>query len=78
MQQQIDDPALLSQECANSDVKGSIVNRTVACADTLARKHAAATLFNTTPQKLECVLCHSISESTSSEAPWKIAGAQTA
>jgi hypothetical protein len=62
-----------ARECAS--VKGSLnaVERTLECADELARKLAAATLFRKSGKDLECVLCHMIEETNDKEFPWKVA-----
>lgn len=59
-------------ECTNkTGIEGLL-----SCADELAQKNAAATLFRTVPtskkDRLECGECHQIEPTGESEVPWKI------
>lgn len=60
------------KECGTLEKTGNIVKRTLDCADMLARKHAAATLFRSTGEKLQCPLCHEITETDRKDVPWKV------
>lgn len=63
-----DSPEYLA-ECDLEGVPGSQAQRSLLCADELARKNAAASLFR---KDLECGECHEIEASDNPEVPWKI------
>lgn len=62
-----------AREC--SSLKGSLnaVERTLECAEELARRLAASSSFRTTGKNLECALCHAIEETDDKDVPWKVA-----
>lgn len=60
------------KECGPAEKAGNIIRRTLDCADMLARKHAASSLFRERGEKLQCPLCHQIVETESKEVPWKV------
>jgi hypothetical protein len=68
-----DAPAEIAGKCGEEVKAGNSVKRTLACAELLSRKHAAASLFRETGEKLECVLCHEITETGKKDVPWKVA-----
>jgi predicted CXXCH cytochrome family protein len=67
-----DNPSEHSKQCGVATKEGGIVKRTLTCADMLALKHAADTLFKITGKKLDCALCHDIVATDDTEAPWKV------
>lgn len=60
-------------KCPPPAKAGTMVRRTLDCADELARRHAAATLFRQTGEDLECAQCHEITETGDRNIPWKVA-----
>lgn len=68
-----DSPEDLARECVPAAKPGTLLRRTVDCADGLAYKRAASSLFRTTGESLECALCHEVAETGKPDVPWKIA-----
>lgn len=60
-------------ECPPVAKAGSIVKRTLDCADNLARQYAAASLFRENGEELKCALCHEIKATGNRAVPWKVA-----
>ena len=52
---------------------GNSAKRALDCANDLARKNAAATLFREDGEALECVMCHEIGPTGDNDVPWKVA-----
>ena len=59
-------------DCSIADKAGNSAKRTLVCANELAIKNAASTLFREDGGNLECVLCHEIRATGDSEIPWKV------
>ena len=68
-----DSPANNMTVCTKSGEIGNIAKRVLACANDLALKNAAATLFKESGDNLECGECHEIEPSGDSDVPWKVA-----
>lgn len=68
-----DSPAM-SKNMAACERAGSSnsAKHTLDCADRLARKNAAATLFRESGEALECVMCHEIAPTGDNDVPWKV------
>lgn len=66
------DPALAAAQCAKAGKSGRGAGALLDCAYERARRQAAATLFRTDGDNLECALCHEISSAPNADAPWKI------
>ncbi|HUW26226.1 MAG TPA: cytochrome c3 family protein [Gallionella sp.] len=58
--------------CAQTNSPVNAVKRVLECANDLAQKNAATTLFKEDGEDLECVLCHEISKTENRDVPWKI------
>lgn len=72
LKQLIESPAKEGQQCASVPRSGSALQRSLDCADSLARKHAGGSLFKTTGTTLKCALCHDIKETGAMDVPWKV------
>lgn len=68
-----DSPARNMALCAQAEGAGNVAKRTLECADDLARKNAAATLFRDSGKELECGECHEIEQTGDNDVPWKVA-----
>lgn len=58
--------------CAQTSRPINVVKRTLECANDLAQKYAATTLFKEDGEDLECVLCHEVSKTENRDIPWKV------
>lgn len=67
-----DSPAENGRECAPETKTGNVVRRTLDCADRLAHKNAASSLFKETGENLECALCHEVTTTERKDVPWKV------
>lgn len=68
-----DSPAKNMAACGHAGVPVNSAKRTLDCANELAGKNAAATLFRESGEALECVMCHEISSTGDNDVPWKVA-----
>lgn len=68
-----DSPTKNMESCAQTTAAGNIAKRALECANDLAQKYAAATLFKVKGEDLECGVCHEIDATGNSDVPWKIA-----
>lgn len=69
----IDSPAEDAAACTLLRGAGNVAKRTLECANDLARKYAAATLFRKDGKNLECGECHEIEPGGDNDVPWKVA-----
>lgn len=58
--------------CSQTKGTGNLAERTLECADDLAREYAAATLFKKEGKDLECAVCHEIEPTGDNQVPWKV------
>ncbi len=65
-------PGEISGKCGQQGIEGNLAERTLACAERLARNYAATTLFNDIGSAKQCSECHEITSTESEETPWKI------
>lgn len=66
-------PAKNRPACAKKTGAGDAAQHLLGCANVLAQKYAAATLFNENGEDLECGLCHEIEPNKGdNQIPWKI------
>ena len=68
-----DSPAKNMAGCAPASGAGNAAKHTLECANNLARKYAAATLFKENGEDLECGVCHEFEPSGDDQVPWKVA-----
>ncbi len=68
-----DSPAKNMAVCAQAGGIGNVAKRTLECANDLARKNAAATLFKERGENLACGECHEIEPTGDNDVPWKVA-----
>lgn len=67
-----DSPSKNMAACAQANTAGNIAKRTLECANDLAQKYAAATLFKESGENLECGVCHEIEPTGKDDISWKI------
>lgn len=67
-----DSPAKNMATCGQAGKASNSTKRTLDCANDLARKNAAATLFRDSGKALECAMCHEIVPTGDNNIPWKV------
>lgn len=68
-----DAPQKVARDCADPTRSGAPNRRMLDCAEQLANRFAAASLFLKTGDSLQCVLCHAVTDTGRADLPWKVA-----